>query len=52
MGNCAYIDVQVYVGGTSQDVKRQKKSRILTLYALTFLDHLLYFCFDENYHVF
>ena len=25
MGNCAYIDVQVYMGGTSQDVRSQQK---------------------------
>ena len=39
------------MGGTSQDVKRQKKSGIFTLYTLDFLDHLNFVCFDENYYV-
>ena len=39
------------MGGTSQDVKRQKNG-IFTLYTLRFLDHLHNFCFYENYHVF
>ena len=41
-----------YMEGTSQDVKRLKKSGIFTFYTLRFLDHLHLCCFEENYYVF
>ena len=41
----------LYMGGTSQDVKRLKKSGIFILYTFGFLDHLHFICYDENYHV-
>ena len=40
-----------YMGGISQDMKRQKCG-IFYFYSLGFLDHLKFCCFDENYHVF
>ena len=41
----------LYMGGLSQDVKRQKCG-IFTFYSLGFPNYLHFYCFDENYHVF
>ena len=44
--------INIYMGGTSQDVKRLKKEGIFTLHTFGFLDHLHLLCFYKNYHAF
>ena len=43
IGSLFFLHIMTHMGGTSQDVKRLKKSSIFTLYTLGFLEYLHFF---------
>ena len=50
---CSKVTVErkIYIWEESARMSKRYKCGIFSLYSLSFLDHLQFCCFDENYHV-